>query len=410
VEKKGNRRLWLTLALLWFAHFTVDFMIGIWPVFKTIRQLDLATVGIITAIAVVLGEGLQPLFGALCDAGWRKMVLVGGILASSAAVFYTFFGEYTMFFILLLVTCIGSGAFHPAATTAASALSKRHKAFVISIFISGGAFGLAASQLVFTKAYIAFAGNTLFLALPVVLIALILCYYRLHEAKTPAAATKKRISLASIKTFFRRKELRQLYFIQVCNQSIWWGMIFLLPDILSQRGYETWISLGGGHLSLILGGAAMMIPAGYLADRFSTKTVLFTASLCSLVSLYTFLAVPLLPPSALFPLLFCLGASLGVVNPISVAQGNRWAPSNPGLVTAMMMGLAWCVSEGIGQGIGGLLTKLFESDAAAKAIACEGLLLIGFSLLAARLPTDQEVVIEEEAVGFIPGSEKILSE
>ena len=64
---------------------------------------------------------------------------------------------------------------------------------------------------------------------------------------------------------------------------------------------------------------------------------------------------PFLPVLHLLTMLFFLGATLGAINPIALALGNRMAPHHPGAVSAFLMGMVWCVSEGLGQAGGGLL-------------------------------------------------------
>lgn len=154
----------------------------------------------------------------------------------------------------------------------------------------------------------------------------------------------------------------------------------MLPDVLKSRGYEDWICYGGAHLFLIIGGALMMVPAGYLADKYSCRSVIIGTFLVSVVSFYAFLSMPMMEPGVLCLLLFVLGAALGTVSPVAIALGNRLSPSNPGVVSACLMGLVWCVAEGIGQGGGGLLTKLFSEEPAASALACLGtLFLVGLT-------------------------------
>ena len=56
-----------------------------------------------------------------------------------------------------------------------------------------------------------------------------------------------------LQAFFKNADLRNLYLTQISTQSVAWGMIFFLPDILKTRGYEEGMIFGGGHLTFILG-------------------------------------------------------------------------------------------------------------------------------------------------------------
>lgn len=368
--------LYGTLAFLWLSHLIVDVMIGIWPIYKTMAHMDLALAGLIAGVCAFIGEGMQVFFGALSDKGYRKSLICVGVVVASSSLLFPHVEGPVFLFLLYLLTCFGSGAFHPAAVSHMGMLTVRRKSLYIAIFASGGALGLASSQLIFSYFYQRLDGSTAYLLLPLALIVLLIALYPFAQGPALLKTEKKPISWDGVKLFFASKDLINLYFCQVCISSIFWGIIFLLPDLLISRGYEDWICLGGGHFCFIFGGALMMIPSGYLADRYSAKSVLVGAVITGSLLFYTFYFIPLLPPLFTLILLFLMGAALGIVNPISVAQGHRLMPSHPGLISAIMMGLAFCVSESIGPGGGGFLSEFFTEDAAAKALAIIGLLSI----------------------------------
>jgi FSR family fosmidomycin resistance protein-like MFS transporter len=160
-------------------------------------------------------------------------------------------------------------------------------------------------------------------------------------------------------------------------------MLFLLPDTLLSRGYNSWICFGGGHFAFVCGMTLFLAPAGYLADRYSARNVVLTTIVIGTAAFYAFLLVPFLSVEMLMILLVIMGASLGIVNPLTVVFGNKLYPNRSGMVSAFLMGLVWCVSEGIGQFGGGMLTKLFTEDAPARALGCLGVLyFVGFVFFA----------------------------
>lgn len=389
-QANSQKTFIVTALLLWMGHFCVDMMIGIWPVYKTIAHLDLAKAGLISACCAFAGESLQILFGTLSDQGYRKLLIICGIATTAASSLLVYTQDYSLIFILVFLTCLGSGAFHPAAVSWMGSLSKSRKGLMITIFASGGSLGIALSQLIFSHTFYYFDGHTYVFALPLMTLALFFGISRLVNI-APIYADSKKSKLKVYMGFFQNIHLRALYISQVCNQTLFWGFIFLLPDILTEREYDSWVSLGGGHFFLIIGSVCMLAPSGYLADKYSFRSVIIGATLVGLVLFYIFLFYPLLPIPVLLTLLFCLGAAIGIVNPVSVALGNRLMPENPGMISAFLMGMVWCISEGIGQGGGGLLTKLFEQDAPAKAL---GILGVAFFIgLAAtiRLPLVKSV-------------------
>ncbi|MCB1111668.1 MAG: MFS transporter [Chlamydiales bacterium] len=397
MSNESKKNVLVSLGLMWGAHFLCDFMIGIWPVYKTMVHLDLAVAGMIYGTCAFLGEGMQLFFGSLSDNGYRKTLVMCGLLGTVCSALLAYTQEYSYLFLLFMVVCLGSGAFHPSATSVIGTLTRRRKGLFITIFASGGAVGMAASQIVFSQVYIGFNGNTAFLMIPTLLLVATLYFTKVAGSYQAPKVGKKRIDFESIKKFFSKPELRNLYLMQVTNQTIFWATIFLLPDVLISRGYPNWISFGGAHMFFILGAAFMMVPSGYLADKYSSRLVLFVATLMGMTTFYMFLFVPYIESTMLLgSLLFVFGASVGVVNPVSVAFAYRMMPESPGIVSAVLMGLVWCVSEAIGPGGGGLLTTLFEQDAPAKALAILGTGFLVSIAVAARLPADAALEEEEE--------------
>ena len=381
---------YLSLAIVWIGHFLVDMMLGIWPVYKTLAHLDLAVAGLISGACAFLGEGLQLLFGVLSDKGYRKYLILGGVLAATASTFFVYTDNYLCFFALYLVTCIGSGAFHPCAASLVSDLPSSRKGLLQAIFASGGGLGLALSQIIFMSVHFSSGGHTPWLVLPAIILMGLTLFSGFSRQQPTGLKSHGGIDFKGIFELFRQKNLRMIYFTIVCSTAMLWAVIFLLPDMLSSRGYESWLAFGGGHMAFILGGAIMIMPAGYLADRYSGKNVIMTALILAISLFYTFLFLPLASDYVVLTLLFTLGACISVVNPIGIAMGTRLFPKNKGVISAILMGLAWCMSEGIGQTGGGLLTKCFETDSAAKALSILGSLFIVAIITASQLPRIQE--------------------
>jgi len=387
-----------TLSVLWMGHFLVDLMIGIWPVYKTMVGLDLAIAGLIAGCCAFAGEGLQLFFGHLSDRGYTKYLILVGLIATLSSTCLAFTTSYFYLSILFLLTCIGSGAFHPSAVSVVSNLSKDRKGLLIAFFATGGALGMGLSQLVFSKSYALMEGNTLWLMIPTLLLLVFMILFYQLPVRSDAKQSHEKFSLEKVRKFFRSRELTYLYFNQIFNQSVFWGTIFLLPDILLSKGYESWISYGGGHFCLIAGGGAMMVPAGYLADRYSARSVLLVSLLIGGVAYYAFLMAPLMSPTLLLLNIFVIGAALGLANPVGVALGNQLLPNEPGIASGMLMGMVWCFAEFIGQGGGGLVSKMFVENPATKAAAVVGIGLILSAYCAAQLPIRMESEEPEFAV------------
>lgn len=395
--KNSTRPFIFPLLAVWLGHFFVDFMIGIWSVYKTIVQLDLAWCGFMGAVCALAGEGLQTLFGSWSDKGYRTHLLLGGLLLAGTTSLMGYFDNYAILFILLMLSCIGSGAFHPAASSLINDMSSHRKGMLMTFFQSGGGLGMAISQILFTYTYFAMEGSTLLLIVPSLCLVAYLLYNQHFFSAYDVVRPARKLDFSAYVAFFRDPHMSMLYVVQLCNQSILWGMIFILPDLLLSRGYDTWVSFGGGHLAMMLGATLCLVPVGMLADKYSPRQVVLITVSISVVAIYSFLLIPFLSLWPLLSLLFVIGATLGAVSPINVSFGNRLVPGQPGKVGAFLMGLVWCVSEGIGQWGTGMLTKLFADDAPARALGCLAMLSLFAIIACYRLP--QEIAEPEmEAV------------
>lgn len=382
------------VAFICLGHFLVDFMLGIWPVFKTMAGLDLALAGLLAGSCVVFGEGLQGYVGGLCDRGYQRALLLVGVGLSSAACFFGYTQSYLFFFFFYLSACLGSAAFHPTAASILSSLNSINRSSLMGFFTASGMLGLGISQLVFSWTHYNNNGATAILALPSILLALATFFF--FKGKAPVAVEKrqKQSSLKLYMQFLRVKELRALYISMLGNQIVLWSLVFLLPDLLQERGYVSWVVFGGGNLFLMAGAAIGPPILGYIADRASTRSVILFTSTFTLICFYLLLAPIVLSEELLFGLLFMLGSMMGSVPPLIWALGGQLVPQHRGVISAFLMGFVWIFSESLGLGLSGYISTFFEENPAASALAIMGSVQIVSCFANLQLPkTDQEVVI-----------------
>ena len=221
MKKHNKATIVLLIAVL--GHFCVDLMIGVWPVFKTIVHMDLALAGLISAFCAFVGEGLQIFFGHLSDRGHSKKILMAGLCAAGGCAFLAYTEHYGAFICLYLLTCLGSGAFHPAAAGLVGNLSRERKGLLITLFAAGGTLGMAFSQILFTSAFYHLNGHTAVLVIPIVILVALISISTL-----PGGSQTQKHTLKDTLALLNRRELKLLYFSQVCNQTVLWSFLFLL--------------------------------------------------------------------------------------------------------------------------------------------------------------------------------------
>lgn len=359
-------------------------MIAIFPVYKTMMGMDLAWAGVMISAAAFCGEWTQLGFGTLSDRGYQRAVLCCGVLLPCASLCYIYCGDSAWLFPLILLTYIGSGAFHPAAAGLASSLSTRYKSLYVAIFASGGSLGLATGQLGFFYAYEGLGAALALLMIPSLVIATVVLFCRLSQKVETVAPLSK--TAPSVWSLFRYPQMAWLYTLLVCNTTFYFSIMFMLPDLLLERGVPNWVCFGGGHLAMVLGSCIAMIPIGYLADRFGARPIFVCLTAGGFLAFQLFLAQPVLSTPATLTLLGLTGMLLGSVHPIGIGQAGHCLPHYPGLVSAFAMGMVWCLSETFGP-ISSILTYAFPKEVAVSSslFIMSGLSL--FSLFAiSRLP------------------------
>lgn len=388
----------LPIGVTWLAHFIVDFMLGIWPMYKTLAGVDLALAGLMVGGAAFVGEGMQLLSGPLTDRGYGKVMLAAGAILACGVTLLPYTDSMIIWACLILATGIGSGLVHPAAGGILGGLPVARKNLLMGIFAAGGAIGLALSQLVFWNVYYGTNGQTLWLVLPSVLLLAIAAYWA--PQKVAKKKAHPRLRWSDVRSLFADRSFLCLYGTLLTTQCVAWGLIFLMPDILRYRGYPDWLCFGSGLMAYTAGGAVLSIVLGLAADRLGEKPVMLAIMALAIGSVSLFVTYETMPIPLLLTTLFVIGGCFLAINPIGLSYGNRLAPGRPGLVSACMMGLVWMVAESVAPVTSGLLAKFFSDNAAARAIGMmTPLLVIGMGLLVrvrvpATEPAAREVLVE----------------
>ncbi len=347
-EARPSAAYW-TLLTLAGGHFAVDYCSGIWPVFKTLAHLDIVKAGLIATVGTMAGNGLQLAFGVLADRGLRRRLIVAGVAAAGAVSFVPWAASsYAVMAGLVMATQIGSAAFHPAATGAAGTLSRKRTGFMIAVFLAGGYGGYSLSQVLFSALYrVAPPLTALMTLLPLAIAAAIAAFLR----DAPASHRPRGPAAAPLRPMLPR--LAPLFAVQTLASAANVSLIFLLPDLLLARRAASWIVEGGGHFALVAGGALSLLPAGHASDRWGARRVLTVANAAT----FLLFAILLLRSSA-SPLDLLIVAAVGAFNGmnsvVSISEGNRLLPGQASGVSALLMGMPWCLAA-IGPVVAGLL-------------------------------------------------------
>jgi FSR family fosmidomycin resistance protein-like MFS transporter len=400
-----DRRAVFSIVLICLGHFVIDFMNGIWPVYKAMANMDLALAGLVMGIGVFFGEILELFSGILNDRGHGRKLILLSFSITSAAVFYPYVNCTLGYLALFMITYSASGLFHPVGGSLMSSISPKNRGLMVTLFAVSGTFGLAISQISYMYVCKFFSGHTEYLAIPAVLLFVAAHCFFDSKYSTPQNTNKEHAS-RSMKGFFillKHQGIRTLYLMMVFNQLLLWAFIFLLPNILKERQYVDWISFGLGHFFFAIGAVVMMIPGGYLSDKYSEKKVIFVATVLSLVFLNCFIFLPQLSSDVLLGLLFSFGSTIFLIHPVAIAQGVRLLPQASGMISALMMGMVWVIAESLGPFISGVVAHLFAEGAATSALLFTSIFLWISLVFAWHLPGPLPIAKEVEEVEEVEG-------
>lgn len=368
MNKKG------IFALACLGHFHVDFMWGLWPIFKTVMGVDLAVAGMIVGVSSFMAEMMQVFWGALSDRGYRFAVMALGLVLVSAFGFLHTLTPTLALLCFYFPVSMGSSAFHPPAAGIVGQFNPNRRAFNMSLFWAFGAVGLSCSPLVFTFMNTYYVDHFHWIITPGLILAIAALY--LFKKDTHVADVSQRFGFKDFLQLFKRRDTLLLWLGQVFIASIFWGTLFLLPDMLIDKQYPLWITNGGAHMCYVIGAAGTSMIAGWIADRTSAKWVMLTCTMIGSVFFYGLLWNGTMEPAYVLSSCFLIGAFLGQCSPLSIAHGNALVPEKPALISAFLMGFVWFIAETIGTTGTGLATKLFSEHQPTYALTCLGLLFI----------------------------------
>ncbi|HEX7255034.1 MAG TPA: MFS transporter [Gaiellaceae bacterium] len=371
MRREVDRR---AIAALSAGHLATDFANGVLPALLPflVARFDLSytKAGALVFASAAASSLVQPLFGHWSDRRGAAWLLPAGVLlAGCGMALAAVSGSYRLCVVFVVVSGLGTAAYHPEGTKFASYVSGQRKASGMSLFSIGGNLGVALGA-VSTAPVMLLLGRWggLLLALPAVAVTVLLLrslpYLR-------GFAPPRRTSRTGVGQD-RPGAFALLLGVVTARTVGWFGLLTFVPLWAVELGRSE--SYGSNLLALMLfaGGAGTLV-VGPLADRIGRRPVL----LASVV------AVP--PLSLAF---VALGGTLGVV---ALALVGVCVVGTFGLIQVMTqeymptrLGLASGISIGFAIGLGGVAAGAL--GAVADAIDLETALYVSATVPALAIP------------------------
>jgi len=341
VRREIDRR---AIAALSSGHLATDFANGVLPALLPflVARFDLSytKAGALVFASAAASSVVQPLFGHWSDRRGAVWLLPAGVaLAGCGMALAATAASYRLCVIAVVVSGLGTSAYHPEGTKFANFVSGRRRASGMSLFSIGGNLGVALGAISTAPVLLLFGRwGGLLLALPAIAVALLLLRSLGYLQSFAPERRQARVGPGE-----DRPGAFALLLGVVALRSVgWFGLLTFVPLYAVALGHSE--GYGSNLLSLMLfAGGAGTLAVGPLADRIGRRPIL----LASVVSV---------PPLTLTYI--SLGGTIGIV---ALALVGVCVVGTFGLIQVMTqeympsrLGLASGISIGFSIGLGGV--------------------------------------------------------
>jgi FSR family fosmidomycin resistance protein-like MFS transporter len=345
------------IALILLSHAVVDSCQNILPVVLPLLRdrfgLSYSQVGLAAALLTISSSLIQPVFGWMSDRWGTQWFLPAGIVWTGMLMgMVGLVPNYWTLLLVLVLTGVGTAAFHPVAAMAAAHAARNQRGLGMSFFSVGGNLGFALGPILMTWILLlgfGLQGTTLLILPGLVAAGFVHVYRREIEVPFVKAKERHRQERAPI-PWPKLSALCGLITLRSWGYS---GLIIFLPLFLREQGID--LSVAGRALFVFLFfGALGGMLGGHLSDRVGRKQVIATSPLT-----FPFLmaaALALSGPSR-WILLAVAGMALLASFSVTVVFAQELLPQHLGLASGLTLGLAFGAG-GLGVGMSGLMADL----------------------------------------------------
>src|SRR5256714_2390868 len=386
------------MALLSSGILATDFANGalpaLLPSLKDRFSLSYPAVGAVILPSQASSSLIQPLFGLWSDRRGAMCVLPAGVALGGVGIALAADApNYWLVLLLVLISGLGSAAFHPEGSKFAGFVSGRKRASGMAWFSIGGNLGFGLGPIATTALIAAFGlRGGLLLAGPSLLVAAALLLgapYLRGFAPEPGAAPAR----AGAADPFA---LRLLLGVIALRSVAWFGLITFVPLWEVSLGHSK--SHGNHLLALMLfaGGVGTLL-LGPLADRFGRRPVMLGSVAATGPLVLVFVLVGGVPGRiALARVGACAGGTFGV----TMVMGQEYMPRHVGTASGLVIGL----SVGLGGGAAVALGRLADATSLRTALFVPAAAPLLATPLAALLPSSKARRRLEPApeIGLLP--------
>lgn len=335
-------RSWRRTSLLFLGHFINDGYGGLFapllPLLIDRLDLSLAMAGLMGTTLILVNSFTQPVFGHIVDRTDRPLlVAVGPVLTICAMSLIGMVTTSAQLFLVLIIGGIGTALFHPAAAVlVGGAKGARNSGSLMAFFSSGGTMGAAAAPVLIIPFIAAYgSARTPLLIIPGLAVVLVFVLFLRDNLPLREEKSQEKMRIKNIP-----RPLAVLWGIIVLRGMAGVAFSNFLAVLVTEKGGSHLV--GGAAIStFLITGALGGLLAGRLSDRFGRKVVIFTTILLASPFLLLFLHGP---TWSMLPSLALAGLFLFSSTPVGIVAAQEILPGKSGLVSGLVMGMAWGVA------------------------------------------------------------------
>jgi FSR family fosmidomycin resistance protein-like MFS transporter len=328
------------------AHSSVDIQTSALPVFlpSLLTALSLnysLAAGIVSANSLIIAIA-QPSFGLLGDRRPLRWLALVGVLVCGAAmalvpIMGLQLGSYWLVIAAVVVSGIGSAAFHPEALAAVRQISGARRSTGSSIFFFGGNVGFALGPLI--AGYLISGGGlpavSWLFVVSLIGAASLLLFKRAYVRPAPpprSLSARAGLKAAAGLVVF-------LMVIIILRQTVASGLTTFIPLYFNAGGALDKTAVSQLISIFSFAGTLGTLFSGSVADRLGTRAVMVGAMVIVLGALLTFITIQVFWVQAVA--LAVAGAALTAPWTLSVVMVQDALPGQPGLAGGLTLGTAY---------------------------------------------------------------------
>ena len=371
-------------------HLAVDFAGGalfvLIPYLHDKFHLSYTLTAVLVLSSTISGSIVQPLFGLWSDRRGAIWLIPFGVAAGGAGIALACVSPaYALVVLCVVLSGLGTAAFHPEGSKFAAFVSGRKRASGMSLFSVGGnlGFGLGALAAALLVSGLGLHGGLLLALPPLVAAAVLLSVRGYLLGFVPDRETARRGRGDD-----DHRALGLLLAVITFRSLAWYGLLTFVPLWEEAQGHSK--QYGTAVLwSMLLVGAIGTLAAGPIADRIGLRTVLLAANaaICPLMLVFVIVGGAIGAVA-----LALVGIAVIGTFAITMVMAQQYLPTKIGMASGLSIGF----SIGLGGIAAVFLGGIADSVDLRTALYISATAPVVATVLTALLPRERVRALEPE--------------